>query len=210
MKVDYVDHMGSDLTVVNSARVSYGKTKEILDEKDEKLIKYLANHEHLTPFEHCSLTVRIKCPIYISKQIMRHRTFSYNEISRRYTEENIEFYTPEKFRKQHKKSKQCSDGDVGEELKYYCQDTYHTAMVQARAHYEGLIKAGVAREIARGVLPQALMTEFYMSGNLRNFVHFIDLRIDSHAQEEVQFIAQEIIDIIADKFPVAYDALIGR
>ncbi|MDO3651425.1 FAD-dependent thymidylate synthase, partial [Nocardia mangyaensis] len=186
---------------------SYGKTKQILEEADKKLIKYLANHEHMTPFEHCVLTVRIKCPIYISKQIMRHRTFSFNEISRRYTEENIEFYTPETFRKQHEKSKQCSDGESGDELKYYCQDTYKTAMVQARAHYEGLIKAGVAREIARGVLPQALMTEFYMTGNLRNWEHFIDLRIDAHAQEEVQFIAQEVINIIEEKFPVAYYAL---
>lgn len=203
----YIGHMGDDLTVVNSARVSFGKNKEKIEEEDVKLINYLAKHKHLTPFEHCTLSVKVKCPLFIRSQIHRHRTFSYNEISRRYTSENLEFYVPDNFRKQHTSSKQCSDGDfVGFEndgLKAE-MDNWHQSSLK---YYEELIKLGVAREIARGVLPQNLMTEFWMTGNLRNWIHFLGLRVDSHAQKEVQDVARPILKIIKEKFPKSAEAL---
>jgi len=203
----FIDSMGSDVTVVNAARVSFGKTIETLKDSDIKLINYLAKNKHLTPFEHCSLSVKIKCPMYIRSQIHRHRTFSYNEISRRYTSENIEFYLP-KARKQHKNSKQCSDGDMSEsEIERSNKDleVFHSAAMEL---YNKKIDGGEAREIARGVLPQNAMTEFWMTGNLRNWIHFLGLRLDSHAQLEVQLIAQPILKMIESRWPVASKALI--
>jgi len=207
IKIEYINHMGDDLSVVNSARVSFGKNKKKLEEGDIKLINYLAKHQHFTPFEHCTLSVLVKCPLFIRSQIHRHRTFSYNEISRRYTSENLEFYVPEKYRKQHDKSKQCSNGELEkttnhamlketERLHKYCLDVYNE-----------MIDNGVAREMARGILPQNLMTEFWMTGNLRNWVHFLGLRVDSHAQKEVQDVAKPILKIIKKEFPESAKAL---
>jgi thymidylate synthase (FAD) len=208
IKAQYIDHMGDDLRVVNSARVSFGKASDKLSERDIKLINYLAKHEHFTPFESCVLTVKIDCPLYISKQIMRHRTASFNEISRRYTSENIEFYEPSVFRKQHEKSKQCSDGELDaadNAAAQVCVKKIHQDTLQA---YNRLLDLGVSREMARGVLPQNLMTSFYMTMNLRNFVHFIKLRKDLHAQEEVQTIAKDIEKILIGKFPTSTKALL--
>lgn len=207
IKIDYINHMGDDLSIVNSARVSFGKVKKELDANDIKLINYLAKHKHLTPFEHCTLSVKVSCPLFIRSQIHRHRTFSYNEISRRYTSENIEFYEPEVYRKQHDKSKQCSDGEFnGRENDKIVQlvEDHHESSLDL---YEYLIDQGVAREMARGVLPQNLMTEFWMTGNLRNWVHFLGLRIDAHAQKEVRDVAQPILKIIQKHFPEASKAL---
>jgi len=207
IEIVYVDHMGDDLTVVNSARVSFNKKKDILDEKDIKLIKYLAKHQHMTPFEHCTLTVIIKCPLYIRSQIHRHRTFAYNEVSRRYTSENLEFYQPDSFRIQHKTSKQCSAGDVSDETEKEAKLISKQIEDTCLKAYNDLVNMGVARELARGLLPQSLMTEFYMTGNLRNWVHFLNLRMDSHAQKEVQDVAQPITKILFEKFPESAQAL---
>lgn len=207
IEVKYLNHMGDDLSVVNSARVSFGKISTQLDQKDSKLINYLAKHKHLTPFEHCSLTILIKCPLFIRSQIHRHRTFSYNEISRRYTSENIEFFIPSTIREQHSSSKQCSGGsfDILESLNVkQDMEDHHNASLKL---YNNLIDKGVARETARGILPQNLMTEFWMTGNLRNWIHFLGLRIDEHAQEEVRDVAQPILEIIKDKFPESSKAL---
>ena len=207
IEIDYIDHMGSDLSVVNSARVSFGKTKDQIDDGDVKLINYLAKHKHLTPFEHCTLSVKVKCPLFIRSQIHRHRTFSYNEISRRYTSENLEFYEPDVYRKQHDKSKQCSDGELSinknNELVRMTKALHNTAL----STYNYMISQGVAREMARGILPQNLMTEFWMTGNLRNWIHFLGLRIDSHAQKEVQDVAQPILAVIKQHFPESAKAL---
>lgn len=207
IKIDYIDHMGSDISVVNSARVSFGKETKAIDEKDIKLINYLAKHKHLTPFEHCSLSVKVTCPLFIRSQIHRHRTFSYNEISRRYTSENIEFYEPEVYRKQHDKSKQCSAGDFDEATNANIQLLVRQIHEQSLDAYNKLLDLGVAREMARGILPQNLMTEFWMTGNLRNWVAFLGLRIDNHAQKEVQDVAQPILKIIKEKFPESAKAL---
>jgi len=206
IEVQYINHMGDDLTVVNAARVSFGSTKKTLDSKDEKLIKYLSDNKHFSPFEHCTLTVKITVPIYISKQIMRHRTFSYNEISRRYTSKNMKFFIPDEFRKQSTSDRQASAGiinDSDQKLFTYMVDAYQFCF-QA---YEELLSAGVCREQARGVLPQNLVTEFYMTGNLRNWIHFVDLRIDKHAQQEIQLVGNKILTILKDKFPKSTEAL---
>lgn len=210
IQVTYVDHMGSDLSVVNAARVSFGKSKQQLDEKDIKLINYLSEHQHFTPFEHCVVSIKIKCPLYIRSQIMRHRTASFNEISRRYTSENIEFYEPYEFRKQHNKSKQCSDGPIDPSLETHAHFHFKTSIQESLRHYEELLKLGVSREMARGVLPQAMMTEFIMTANLRNFVHFVKLRTDIHAQEEAREIGEAVKQILLTKFPESTKALLCK
>lgn len=207
IKVRYIQHCGSDLAAVNAARISFGSQSQELTEKDKKLIDYLAKNKHMSPFEHNSLTVLIECPLYIRSQIQRHRTFSYNEVSRRYTSENLEFFVPEKFRKQSKDNKQASEGnfDVPSTADFtFWFEHFHKDALEL---YERLIKEGICREQARGVLPQNLMTKFYMTGNLRNWVHFIELRQHSHAQEEVQIIAQEIEKIVETHFPESCKSL---
>jgi len=207
IKVDYINHMGDDLSVVNSARVSFGKSKKVVEEEDVKLINYLAKHKHLTPFEHCSLSINVKCPLFIRSQIHRSRTFSFNEISRRYTSEGLEFFSPEEYRIQHKSSKQCSDGLLDPENNKKAKEITDKIHKDCLDSYNKLIDLGAPREQARGVLPQNLMTEFWMTGNLRNWIHFLGLRIDVHAQKEVQDVANPILDIIMEKFPISAKAL---
>lgn len=208
IQVEYVQHMGTDLAIVNAARVSYGKEKKQLDDKDKKLLRYLAKHKHYTPYEHTSLTVKITCPLYIRSQIMRHRTASYNEISRRYTAENITFYEPTQYRKQHSTSKQCSDGELSSEDSTKASIKVQMIHKQCLDTYNELLDLGVSREMARGVLPQNMVTSFYMTANLRNFVHFLKLRLDEHAQEEARVVAEQVRDIILDKFPYAGKCLL--
>lgn len=210
IKVDYISHMGNELTVVNAARVSFGNEKEQLDKKDKKLIKYLAEHDHMSPFEHLTLTVKVEVPLYIRSQIHRHRTFSYNEISRRYTDKDMTFYVPDVFRKQHKSNRQASEGSVDplqNEVLGAAMMLHHE---KALEFYYLLISKGVCKEQARGVLPQNLMTEFYMTGNLRNFIHFIKLREHEGAQYEVQEVANQLKNIIRDKFGYAAQVLLGE
>jgi len=207
-KVEYIQHMGNPLTVVNAARVSYGNTKADLDEKDKKLIKYLASHNHMSPFEHLSLTVKIKCPLYIRSQIHRHRTFSYNEISRRYTDKDLEFFVPDTYRKQHKINHQASHGELTETENYFYQikiGQHHKSCLKL---YNEMLDNGICREQARGVLPQDLFTEFYMSGNLRNWAHFIKLREHEGAQKEVQYLACMIKNILIEHFGYAAEVLL--
>lgn len=210
LKVSYVSHMGSDLTAVNSARISFAGQSDTLDDKDKKLIKYLADNEHMSPFEHSSLTVIIECPLYIRSQIHRHRTFAYNEVSRRYTSENLEFFVPETIRKQSKSNRQASEGELDPTKAQIALNHINMAHKATLSHYETLLSLGVPREQARGVLPQNLMTKFYMTGNLRNWQHFIELRLDAHAQVEVQEIAQQVYNIISEKFPESSKALMNK
>lgn len=207
LKVSYVDHMGNDLTVVNSARISFAQEQQVLEDKDIKLIKYLADNEHMSPFEHNTLTVLIECPLYIRSQIHRHRTFSYNEVSRRYTSDNLEFFVPETIRKQAKSNRQASEGELDDRSAQTAIVMMEEAHRQAEDFFHDLLALGVPREQARGVLPQNLMTKFYMTGNLRNWIHFIELRIDAHAQAEVQEIGVQAYEIIKQKFPEGSKAL---
>lgn len=207
IKALYVCHMGDDLTPVNAARISFGKSTDSMTEKDEKLIRYLAEHDHLTPFEHQALTVIVECPLFIRSQIHRHRTFAYNEVSRRYTDENLEFYIPplDDIRKQSTNNKQGSDGKIDDVS--LAVGLMEDVVSHARYRFERLIELGVAREQARMVLPQNLMTKFYMTGNLRNWAHFLRLRLDAHAQPEVQTVAKDVAAIIQKCWPVSFAAL---
>lgn len=209
IKALYVDSMGNDLTPVNAARISFGNTKTELDEKDVKLLSYLAKHKHLSPFEHCSLTALIECPLYIRSQIHRHRTFAYNEVSRRYTDKNLEFYVPETtdIRKQSVSNKQASDGLIPETDIMTAQYIFKKANDDSLHLYNQLIEKGVCREQARGVLNQNLMTQFYMSGNLRNWAHFQKLRLGKDSQKEVRDVAEQMDAILLAKFPISYKVL---
>lgn len=204
--VRLINLMGSDATAINSARVSFNRDQwegfddEPLDEKDEKLLSFLIRSGHTSVHEHSVLTFRITCPLYISKQIMRHRTFSYNEISRRYTSKNLEFFVPHHFRKQSDKNLQCSTQE-GVEDQIEAFTIYEQAVKDMKKAYEKLLSVGVCREQARGVLPNCTYTSFYMTGNLNNWIRFLKLRLDEHAQEEVRVIAQEVERVITDYFP---------
>lgn len=205
--VRLINVMGTDRTAVESARVSFssdefiGFDDEPLNEKDEKLLAFLIRSGHTSVHEHSVLTFRITCPLYISKQIMRHRTFSYNEISRRYTSKDMEFFVPHHFRKQAEKNLQCSTQE-GVDNHMEALKTYEDIVKKAKEAYDQLIELGVCREQARGVLPNCMYTSFYMTGNLNNWFKFLKLRLDDHAQEEVQIVALEIKRVIEEYFPI--------
>ena len=204
-KVDYVSHMGSDLTVVNSARVSFGVQKEELDNRDKKLINYLIKHRHTSTLEHNLVTFRFCVPLYIRSQHHRHRTWSYNEISRRYTDVDLRFYEPKAFRTQHKSNRQASNAeDLINPVLSCGSDCEEMVMLHHQMSldlYNRMIEAGVCREQARGVLPQNLYTEYYGTVNLSNLLKFIDLRTHEGAQWEIQKVAQACLEIATDLFP---------
>jgi len=211
IKATYVDHCGSDLSIVNAARVSFGKKSEKLKQKDKDLIKYLADNEHYSPFEHVTCTIVVECPLYIRSQIHRHRTFSYNEISRRYTSENIEFYIPpvDDIRMQSSDNKQASRGSLDHASADNAQYLIEELCRKAKQTYDELLELGVAREQARSVLPVCTMTKFYMSGNLRNWVHFLKLRLHPHAQKEARIVAEQVLAVLKEKFPEGVKALMA-
>jgi thymidylate synthase (FAD) len=218
MKAEYITHYGTDLSAVNAARVSLDKESEwesegALSEKDVKLISYLAAHGHSSCFEHQGATLRLKVPLFVRSQIHRHRTFSYNEISRRYVKDNLEFYWPDKWRKAAANVKQGSSeeeaveftkGDMSDEQ---CMHNLHATIVDM--YYWMIQKYEVCPEQARMILPQNLYTQFYMTGNLRNWIHFLKLRLDKHAQYEVRVIAEQIAQILEPLFPISYKALMN-
>ena len=214
--VELVDAVGDDLTVVNSARVSFGKHKVKLDDKDKKLIKYLIKHKHTSTLEHCFVTFRIKVPLFVRSQHHRHRTWSYNEISRRYTDFDIQFYEPETFRTQHKSNRQASNTDdlINPEVpcppftvwKRDAAEAIKLHNKNALQMFNDLIEAGVCREQARGVLPQNMYTEYYASANLNNILKFIDLRTHEGAQWEIQEMAKGMLKIVEKLYPVTVGA----
>lgn len=209
--VELVDAVGDDLTVVNSARVSFGKHKTRLTKKDKKLIKYLIEHRHTSTLEHCFVTFRVKVPLFVRSQHHRHRTWSYNEISRRYTDFDIEFYEPAFFRTQHESNRQASNEHilVDPVLKNWqleASDCVRMHHEQSLRFFNELIEAGVCREQARGVLPQNMYTEYYASANLNNILKFINLRLHDGAQLEIQEMAKAMLEIIAKLYPVTVGA----
>lgn len=204
--VSLVDYMGNDKRAVNAARVSLLNDEldgfdDELDEGDERLLAFLVREQHTSPFEHSTVSVRITCPLFVSKQIMRHRTFSFNEVSRRYTSKGLEFYTPSVLRQQAVKNLQCSTGEAVQDNSAALA-VYQAQVNAALEAYNQLINAGVCREQARGILPQCLYTEFYMSGNLLNWFKFLRLRLHPHAQPEVQAVAQAVLALLRQYFPV--------
>ncbi len=205
--VELISVMGDDLTVVRSARVSTGQgTKG--PEKDRRLIEYLMRNRHETPFEHVVFTFHIKCPIFVARQWFRHRIASYNEKSGRYSEMEYEFYVPDEVRVSHPKDKQMSVENGGnidvKRFKKLINDVYdHSYSV-----YRELLNMGVAREMARIVLPLALYTEFYWTVNMRSLMNFLSLRADSHAQWEMQRYALAVAEFFKTCCPWSYDAFL--
>jgi len=214
-RVDYVNHMGDDLTVVNSARVSFGVEKDELDGRDKKLINYLIKHRHTSTLEHNLITFRFTVPMYVRSQHHRHRTWSYNEISRRYTDVNIKFYEPKEFRTQHKSNRQASNAEelIDPQITRIFEPLPASKIVKdhhqaSLALYEMLIEAGVCREQARGVLPQNMYTEYYGTTNANNLFKFISLRMHEGAQWEIVKVAEACLEIAYDLYPITTTAFI--
>jgi len=206
--VGLVDSMGDDAAIVQAARVSYGAgTKQVQD--DRNLIRYLMRHEHTTPFEMCEVKFHIKLPIFVMRQLVRHRTASINEYSARYSVLTDEFYIPEleQLQKQsttNKQGREESDWDV--DTKQKLQQRFRIFFDMNYSDYEQLLEEGMARELARSVLPVSGYTELYWKANLKNFLHMARLRMDSHAQWEIQEYARAMYDLAKPLFPEACQA----
>lgn len=208
MKVKLIDHFGSDLTVVNCARVSFNKESLDIGEKDAKLINYLLTHEHTSPFRHCFLQWRIEAPIFILRQWMKHTIgCAWNEMSRRYVSTPPRVYHFEKWKSRPPKSiKQGAGGELSEDGQALCNEIYEKATSEALSTYDDLIKMGVAPEQARAVLPQSMITSCVWSASLQSALHFVRLRLSSDAQGEIREYAQLIANDIKQNFPVTFDA----
>ena len=201
MKVELIDFMGSDLTVINSARVSFDKNKTVFDDKDEKLISYLAKNNHWSPFSHCFLQFRITAPIFVARQLVKHQVgLAWNEVSRRYVDSNPEFYRPEGWRLKAENKKQ---GSSEETIKFNIDEVLN----KCTEVYQVMLSKGIAPEMARMILPQNLYTSWYWSGSLFAFARVCNLRCDSHSQKETQYIANKIDAISVSKFPVSWKHL---
>ena len=200
MNVDIVDKMGSDLTVVNSARVSFAKevnAKDYDKDKEEKLIKYLAEHDHWSPFSHCFMQFRIKAPVFVARQLVKHQVgLAWNEVSRRYVDDEPEFYIPFIWRGKPQNKKQ---GSSDEEIEFDITPT----IKYVKETYNNLLKDGVAPEMARMVLPQNMMTEWFWSGSLYAFARVCNLRNKEDAQEETRMVTQHISRHLKDHFPLS-------
>ena len=198
--IGLIDHLGTESTIVNAARVSFGKLKTEMDDRDVKLLEYLIANKHTSPLEHMVFTFSIHCPLFVRGQWHRHRTWSYNEISRRYTEVDMEFYTPEALRRQAESDRQASVADPafeGAELQQAIS-AHNQASFEL---YEKLLASGVCREQARGVLPQNMMVTFWGTVDLSNLLHFLELRDSEHAQYEIREYAAAIKQLIKPIVP---------
>ena len=209
--VKLIDHMGSDLSVVNAARVSFGKRKEEVSKGDEKLIGFLAKHGHWSPFAHCSAQFHIKAPVFVARQLVKHQVgLSWNEISRRYVDTDVEFYEVDKWRGRAKDKKQGSD--EGNTIEWVDRNT-RTGALQlaveniALTNYKRMLDAGVAPEQARMILPQSMMTEWYWSGTLYAFARVCNLRCASDAQYETRIVANLINKECGKLFPISWTEL---
>lgn len=206
MHVKYIDHMGSDLSVVNAARVSFNKRSESLTEQDKRLIQYLADHNHWTPFSHTSITLLMKAPIPIRTQCFKHKVgFTENEVSRRYVDNEPEFFMPE-WRKRAKSNKQGSLDELVTGSAYLTVE-YSKLLLAATDFYNLAIEAGVAPELARFALPQSMYTEWWWTGSLPAYARFCNLRLEQHAQREVKELATMVSEIIEPLFPVSWKVL---
>lgn len=204
--VRYVDHLGDDTRIVEAARVSYGSRSKG-EEADKKLLEYLFKNRHTSPFEQCNITFNIKMPVFCMRQFVRHRTFRLNEFSGRYSEMPDEFFEPTQWRRQDDKNKQGSIAPIHPENRHNnswqaCNtEILRSAYAVAYVNYETLLQRGVAKELARIVLPVGIYTEIYVNIDLHNLIHFLNLRTDSHAQKEIQDIAWLMCDMAEQLFP---------
>jgi len=208
----YIDHMGTDLSVANAARVSFGKRSEMdtsdvwgppkLKDKDAKLIRYLAKHKHISPFGHCFASFHVKAPVFVARQLVKHKFLRWNEISRRYVDTEPELYVPSEWRGRAEDIKQGSSGEV--KVPYLVPHEFNRS---ALYEYETLLEAGVCPEQARMVLPQSMVTEWYWSGSLDAFADMCNLRCKPDTQYETQVVAGYIDTEMAKLFPVSWEAL---
>ena len=221
IKATLKDHMGSDISVVNAARVSFGKTSHpvawmeydyedgsrcgdliaVLDYRDQKLVRYLAKHNHISPFGHAFASFHVKAPIFVARQLVKHSFLRWNEISRRYVDDEPEFYTPDVWRGRSEDKKQGSEGVVesNANMLYYND--------KALGLYKQLLDEGVAPEQARMVLPQSTMTEWWWSGSLDALARMCRLRCATDTQYETRVVADQISEVMGDLFPVSWSAL---
>lgn len=194
MKAELLSYFGDDLMVANAARVSYGKSKNILDEKDVKLLKFLVENGHTSPFRHPQLQFRIECPIFVERQAFKHSVgLTANSISGRYVDFSDKYFIVEKLRKQSKSSKQGSEGELD---RPDLVDKMQNLVNQSALLYKELCENGVAKEQARVILPLCLETQFIWTGSFAAFVHFWKLRLKSDAQKEIQDLAREMLDLV--------------
>ena len=250
IKATLIDHMGSDLSTVNAARVSFGKASEavewldydyengnrcgdliaVLEERDKKLIRYLAKHKHLSPFGHAFASFHVKAPIFVARQLVKHKFLRWNEISRRYVDDEPEFYVPDVWRGKSADKKQGSEGVVSGYFYFEYQDdedrtipykyqcgvdtsfecVYEGYNDRCVTLYQDMIDRGYAPEQARMVLPQSTMTEWYWSGSLDAFASMCRLRCASDTQYESRVVADQISKVMGDLFPVSWPALMGE
>jgi len=206
IKATYINHMGCDMSVVNAARVSFGKKIDRMYTKpeDDKLIRYLAKHKHMSPFGHCFASFHVKAPIFVARQLVKHKFLRWNEISRRYVDSDPEFYEPKTWRGRAKDKKQGSEGEV----KTNANTSHHNSVTLAL--YKQLLDEGVCPEQARMVLPQSTMTEWYWSGSLDAFADMCNLRCAFDTQAETRFVATQISDSMRRLFPVSWSCLVGE
>ena len=212
IEVTYINHMGDDLSVVNAARVSFGKKSDymprihngeakVLQHKDSRLIRYLAKHKHKSPFNHTFTTFHVKAPVFVARQLVKHEYMPWNEISRRYVDSEPEFYVPDVWRGRAQDKKQGSEGVV----KTNANIEYHNnVMLQL---YKQQLDEGVTPEQARMNLPQSMMTEWYWSGTLYAFAKMCGLRLKEDTQAETRIVAEKIEDVMAKLYPVSWEAL---
>lgn len=238
MKVTYVDHMGTDLSVVNAARVSFDKVSywantdrmieypgidPELSSNDVRLINFLARHNHWTPFGHTAVTLHVKAPLFVARQLGKHQVgLVWNEVSRRYVDSDPEFYMPDEWRKRAENVKQGSSDETVTQLRHeeghedlrgpFNVNFDITTHVEASNHgslmfYKELLESGVCPEQARMVLPQSMYTEWYWTGSIAAFSRVYKLRIDPHSQKETQEVAKQIGEVISPLFPKSWEAL---
>ena len=222
MEAELIDSSGTDLTVVNSARVSFDKesdwNKDIpatgikeLKESDVKLINYLAIHNHFTPFTHCTITLRENVPLFVARQRFKHMVgFSYNEVSRRYVDSPPEFYEPKEWRRRASNAKQGSSNEIVDISKGAYMNEYQKALKSFEWTYNHLLRLGVCPEQARMVLPQSMYTSYYVTGSLYAFARAYNLRSDPHAQKEIQYLASLWDKIINVLYPTSWAALTNK
>jgi thymidylate synthase (FAD) len=210
MSVELLEVFGDDLTVVNAARVSFAKESLEMKDNDKKLIYYLAKHNHVTPFFHPQVRFRLKMPIFVAREWFRHQIgFARNEVSRRYVDSDPEFWIPTELRERDTNKKQ---GSKDEPIKYngHCLAKIRHHTDSSLTLYKELLAHGVCPEQARAVLPQSMLTEFIETGSLAAYARLFMLRTDSSAQQEIQDIATQVGNLIAERFPISWSALVSH
>lgn len=216
ISVEYIQHCGDDLMVVDAARVSFAKKSELecidnvkgdyaLKSKDERLIRYLAREDHKSPFNHNFVTMRIKAPIFVARQLQKHEYMPWNEVSRRYVDTDIELFHPEFWRAKAEDKKQGSGEPM--ELSLEAEQAYEESWRASLRAYEALLKDGVSPEMARNALPLSLMTEWIWSGTLFAWAKMCGLRLREDTQYESRLVAEKAEDVLSELFPVAWESL---